>query len=220
MLEVRRGKAWPSEHYSFVGHCHVHGDTRRVGWRGLGDAVCTCCRGAHGSAGGGGGGRSTPLAVSGPMWTGPLHDRGFVEAMASEAERLGWSGHAVPLDSVHREKSSKNNNQRPLKDLLQLFWDEADPKLPPWYVPIDEIAKRLDRSPSKDELIHALRAEGYAASGCHVDRKALRTDASMGQVAEVARGIGYTPRDCCGGGGSGGSGGGGAGAVGEAAARG
>lgn len=125
------------------------------------------------------------------MWTGPLHDRPFIESMMAEASRLGWAGHAVPLDSPYREKSSKNNRQRPLEELLQLFWEEADEKLPPWYVHVDTIARRLDRSPSRDEVIEALRGAGFAACRCHVDQKAIRTDARMEQIVEVAVGCGY-----------------------------
>lgn len=145
----------------------------------------------------------TPLAVSGPLWTGPLHDRAFIERMAAEAAALGWAGHAVPLGSPHREKASKNNDQRPLEELLSLFCEEADLRLPPWYVSVDLIAKRLDRSPGRDEIIRALQDAGFAAARCHVDRKAVRTDASMSQIVDVARGLGYAPRPLAGGGGGG-----------------
>ena len=29
------------QHYGFIGHCHVHGDTRVVGWKSLSSASCT-----------------------------------------------------------------------------------------------------------------------------------------------------------------------------------
>lgn len=80
--------------------------------------------------------------------------------------------------------------QRPLEDLLQIFWDEADPSLRPGYIPIDDIARRLDRSPSRDELIAALRAAGHAACRSHVETKALKTGARAEEVAAVAA------RDC------------------------
>ena len=41
MLRARRSAEWRHEHYGFAGHCHVHGDTRRVDWRHLSSAVCT-----------------------------------------------------------------------------------------------------------------------------------------------------------------------------------
>ncbi|KAI8470958.1 MAG: hypothetical protein J3K34DRAFT_393209, partial [Monoraphidium minutum] len=234
MLEATRGKAWPAEHFAFVGHCHVHGEARRVGWRDLGAAACAACRaegrggggsgsdesggGGEGTGGGGegsGGGaqpggarRGAALALSGPMWTGPLHDRAFVARMASEASRLGWTGHAVPLDSPYREKGSKNNRQRPLEGLLSLFWEEADERLPPWYIPVDAIGQRLDRSPGRDELIAALARAGHAACRCHIDQKAIKTSASMAQALQAAAGIGYVPRPPAAGGGRSGRGGG------------
>jgi tRNA (guanine26-N2/guanine27-N2)-dimethyltransferase len=131
-------------------------------------------------------GRAAPLCVSGPMWTGPLHDRAFVEAMASEAAARGWEGHAVPLDSPYREKSSKNNRQRELLELLGLFAEEADPSLPPWYVHVDDIGRQLRRSPGRDVLITQLRAAGHAACRSHVEVRAIKTSASMGQVLAVA----------------------------------
>jgi len=251
MLEAKRGKLWPSQHYGFVGHCHVHGETRRVWWRDLGAAACRCCEregrgsGAANSSSAGraeeagsspydqssssssspsssspssktislqeqqqaeqeaaaASGRHPPLALSGPLWTGPLHDRSFVEAMQREAHARGWSGHAVAIDSPYREKSSKNNRQRPLEELLQLFWEEADEKLPAWYLHVDEIARRLDRSPSRDELIEALKGAGFAACRCHVEKKALKTNASMSQVVGVAEGCGYRRAGVKGGGG-------------------
>jgi tRNA (guanine26-N2/guanine27-N2)-dimethyltransferase len=100
MLRATRSAAWPVRHYGFVSHCHAHGETRRLGWRDLGEASCPVCDREA---------RPRALSVSGPIWTGPLHERDFVERMASEAAARGWSGHAVALDSPYRAKNSKTN---------------------------------------------------------------------------------------------------------------
>jgi hypothetical protein len=71
------GRRLEPPHYGFVGHCFVHGESSRVGWRGLSQAWCRC--GSSGSsAADGGAERPTPLVLSGPMWTGPLHDAGEI----------------------------------------------------------------------------------------------------------------------------------------------
>lgn len=40
MLRAKRSAEWSVQHYSFAGHCHVHGHTRTVDWTDLGDAAC------------------------------------------------------------------------------------------------------------------------------------------------------------------------------------
>ncbi len=64
---------------------------------------------------------------------------------------------------------SKNNGQRPLEAQLQLMWEEADVKLPPWFVPIDSLAQHLTSCPSRDVLIKGLLARGFVACKCHIE---------------------------------------------------
>jgi hypothetical protein len=41
MLRATRSKqGLDLRHYSYVGHCYVHGENYRVGWRGLSQAWC------------------------------------------------------------------------------------------------------------------------------------------------------------------------------------
>ena len=49
---------------------------------------------------------------------------------------------------------------RGLGELLALLLAEADPALPPWYSPLNEVARRgrLQRPPGRDALVAALRA--------------------------------------------------------------
>jgi tRNA G26 N,N-dimethylase Trm1 len=59
--------------------------------------------------------------------------------------------------------------QKPLQELLELLVEEGDPALPPWFLPVDLLAQHLAACPSRDKLIGALRARGYAATRCHVE---------------------------------------------------
>ncbi|KAG2499128.1 hypothetical protein HYH03_002711 [Edaphochlamys debaryana] len=130
----------------------------------------------------------TPLVVAGPMWTGPLHDAAELRAMAAEAERRGWTGTGLPKSAEpggNRAKSSRNS--RPLQELLQLLIEEADPRLAPGFISVDDsLSRRLARPPPRDALIEALREEGFAAARCHLESRAIRTNACMEDVLTVA----------------------------------
>lgn len=141
----------------------------------------------HGAAPGAASGRAarggTPLVLSGPMWTGPLHDAEEVAAMAQEARDRGWTGFGGPVGD--RTKASRN--VRPLEELLEVLAEEADPRLPPGSLHLDGgLARRLARAPPRDALIAALREEGYAAARCHLEARAIRTDACVLEVVRVA----------------------------------
>jgi tRNA G26 N,N-dimethylase Trm1 len=62
--------------------------------------------------------------------------------------------------------------QRPLEELLDLLWEESDPRLPPWFMPVDGLAQHLSSCPSRDKLIAALRQAGFAACRSHVEVRA------------------------------------------------
>ncbi|GLI68777.1 hypothetical protein VaNZ11_013268 [Volvox africanus] len=129
------------------------------------------------------------LVLSGPLWTGPLHDAAELQAMAAEAASRGWTGFGLDAAATphlqNRVKSSRN--VRPLEELLEVLLEEADPRLPPGFFSIDEsVARRLVRPPSRDGLIAALRQEGFAAARCHLEARAFRTNACMVDVLRVA----------------------------------
>lgn len=187
MLRVERGsEGVDTSSYGWVGHCYLHGENRRVGWKGLSQAWCRCQPATDSVAAAPSTSKPTPLVLSGPMWTGPLHDAGFVGSMSSLAQQWGWSGSAVPKGSPHMVRQSKNNRQRPLEVLLGLLAEESDPALPPWFTCIDTLAQHLNTTPSRDKLIAALRQRGYTACLCHVENRALRTNATTQQVLQVA----------------------------------
>eukprot|EP00877_Chromochloris_zofingiensis_P010695 jgi/Chrzof1/587/Cz01g21110.t1 len=151
MLRVKRSKEWPVQHYNYLGHCFKHGETRRVHWRGLSQAWCRCCPENVCADS-----KPTPLVLSGPMWTGPLHNRPFIEHMQQEAALRSWTGSVVCHDSPYVVKHSKNNR----------------------YVCVScpGVGEDNKSTSSPDDM--GLNPH------CHV--KALRTNATMQQVLDIA----------------------------------
>lgn len=66
------------------------------------------------------------LAISGPLWTGPLHKESYIVEMLSLAEEWGWIGGC--------------RTGRHLEKLLKRMIDESDPKLPVGYIKMDEVS--------------------------------------------------------------------------------
>ncbi|KAL9260295.1 3-oxoacyl-[acyl-carrier-protein] reductase FabG-like protein, partial [Drosera capensis] len=81
--------------------------------------------------------------VSGPLWTGPLHDAAYISDMYDLAKQWGWIGEDVGQD---------------MDKLLKLMIDESDPELPPGFIEVSEVTSRgkID-SPPLRTLIDALR---------------------------------------------------------------
>lgn len=67
---------------------------------------------------------STSLVISGPLWTGPLHDAAYLTEMLNLAKQWGW----VDCDGADN-----------LGKLIKLMVDESDPKLPFGYIKLDEV---------------------------------------------------------------------------------
>lgn len=64
--------------------------------------------------------------MSGPLWTGPLHDGYYVTEMLKLAEEWGWT--------------SAGNKDVDLEKLLNQMIDESDPELPFGYIKLDEVS--------------------------------------------------------------------------------
>lgn len=62
--------------------------------------------------------------VSGPLWTGPLHDATHITEMLNLAGKWGWVGNGTGTD---------------LEKLLSRMIDESDPRLPFGYIKLDEV---------------------------------------------------------------------------------
>ncbi|NJN21595.1 MAG: tRNA (guanine-N1)-methyltransferase [Leptolyngbya sp. RL_3_1] len=159
MVRLVMGEDWPGHLYGFVGYCHHCGHYQVLSWRDLGKARCDH-PGQTVSA-------DVPpaLAISGPMWLGPLHDRAMLHPMAALAINWGW------------RKRAK---------LIQIMQGEA--AMPPYYYPLGEVGRRGKCDiPSRDRLIAALKEQGFEACATHLDAQALKTNALLANCIQVAR---------------------------------
>lgn len=139
-----------------LAHCHGCGDQQVQSLMRLGRwQACLC-----GSAG--------ALAVSGPLWIGPLQDPAVLAAMAAQAKEspcsLGVEGARL---------------------LARL---QADPGVPARCWPTDRIARCLGGGPPRlGDLVAALRAAGHSASASGVMAAQVRSDAPWPALLEIAR---------------------------------
>ena len=141
------------------------------------------------------GARDESLAVSGPIWIGPLHDAETVEAMWTQADAMGWLDDDDDDDDDDDTENPPRRRRREkgqlsLCDLLDAFRGEANPRLSgvAHYFRTDELGRkgRCTRVPPRDVLITALRAEGHAATRSHIDPRGVKTNAALNVVVDVA----------------------------------
>ncbi len=146
-----------------VAHCHSCGDQQVQGLLRLrGWAPCHCRSG-----------QTPALAVSGPLWIGPLQHQPTLEALLALA--------------AARSSSVQSKTLRLLARL------HADPGLPARCWPLDEVARQTGGGPPRlAALVKALRAEGYVAAASGVMVGQLRTDAPWTVVLQQAA----KPRSC------------------------
>jgi tRNA (guanine26-N2/guanine27-N2)-dimethyltransferase len=141
------------------------------------------------------------MSVSGPLWTGPLHDAAAVAALAREAEEVDFcggddegrfSGEDGGVPEEH-ELSSTKGQKASAKELLAAFAAEADPALPPFYRRTDELA-RAGRGlkhgiPPLDAWIAELQQRGFAACRSHLDARGLKSNAPLDDVVAAANAV-------------------------------
>lgn len=72
---------------------------------------------------------SSSVVVSGPLWTGPLHDAAYLSDMLRLATEWGWA---------YTDGNGKGNGVD-LEKLLNLMIEESDPLLPSGYIKLDEV---------------------------------------------------------------------------------
>ncbi|KAH0865155.1 hypothetical protein HID58_082366 [Brassica napus] len=165
LLRVHRGKLHEDRNYGFVTFCHLCGHSDTVRWDELGLMGCPCSDTKA----------SSSLVVSGPMWLGPLHDGSYVTEMLELAKEWGWVGEGTGMDLD-------------LEKLLSIMIEESDPRLPPGYFKMDEMASRAKmNSPSLKKMMSALVKEGYAVSRSHIISNGLKTDCPMSHFIRIAK---------------------------------
>ncbi|KAH7537663.1 hypothetical protein FEM48_Zijuj03G0116800 [Ziziphus jujuba var. spinosa] len=122
---------------------------------------------------------SESVIVSGPLWTGPLHDTVYVQEMLNLAEEWGWTG---------------RDTETSLEKVLKQMVDESDPRLPFGYIKLDEVASRAKiNSPPLRTMMSAIQKEGYAASRSHIVSNAIKTNCPMTVCIRIAKEL----QQCC-----------------------
>ena len=165
-VRVVRGRTWPTREfarnlYGFLASCDVCGSTGVLSWERLGDGAYGACDAC---------GAPAPR-LSGPLWTGPLQDAAFLHALIEEASKVGW-------------------DDGELGGVLRTLRGEADDRFPPCFVRTTEVARRAGcPTPRLQDLLGALRADGYAAAATHIEPTGLRTDAPFETVCAKAVGL-------------------------------
>ncbi|KAI5346696.1 hypothetical protein L3X38_014575 [Prunus dulcis] len=179
MLRVNRGKLPDNRNYGFISYCHNCGSSQEYSWAELGRMSCPCSDSKvqgcvsllklaliHVVV-------SKSLIVSGPLWTGPLHDTIYITEMLHLAEEWGWAGSGSGTD---------------LDKLLNQMVAESDPRLPFGYTKLDEVASRAKvNSPPLRAVMSTLEKEGYAASRSHIESNAIKTNCSMAGCIRIAK---------------------------------
>uniref|UniRef100_A0A2N9J6K0 tRNA (guanine(26)-N(2))-dimethyltransferase n=1 Tax=Fagus sylvatica TaxID=28930 RepID=A0A2N9J6K0_FAGSY len=165
MLRLNRGKLVDDRYYGFISYCHQCGNSHSFSWDQLGQISCPCSDSKV----------SSSLVVSGPLWTGPLHDAAYVTEMLNLAEQRGWVGSGK---GTHLEK------------LLKQMVDESDPNLPIGYIKMDEVASRAKiNSPPLMTMMSTMHKEGYAASRSHIASNAIKTNCPMTVCIRIAKNL-------------------------------
>lgn len=161
MLKLHKPKRPPSHAYASLAHvrrCVASGQLDAVPSTQLGE-LCSSAP-------------STEHQVIGPLWVGPMHDADYVRRMQTEAETRGWDDAAALLSTMASEAEAEAGGA-----LLYYHLGEVQRLLQ---------AEGLDLPPL-GSLVSWLHAEGFTASPSHIEKKALKTSATLAQVAALVR---------------------------------
>ena len=159
-VRVRRQPAVGEEaQLGFLAHCHGCGDQQQQSLLRLGRWQACACHGAR-----------PPLAVSGPLWLGPLQHPPTLGGMLAEADRspptLAPAGRRL-LERLHQDSGE-----------------------PPRCWPTATIGRSLGQGPpSLERLVAALQAGGWRAGASGVMAGQLRCDAPWPQILATAAGL-------------------------------
>lgn len=100
------------------------------------------------------------LPWAGPLWTGPLHDAQFVEAMQA---------------SMGDDRALARRKE---VAALLLQW-AAESDAPPFWLNPDQFQARFGAPPRRDALLERLAKAGFKAARSHLDPQGVRTDAGL-----------------------------------------
>lgn len=164
LVKPKRPPAHAYESLSYVGRCGACGQLWRVPPTELGSASsleCSSCA-SHDSP--------SSVTISGMMWTGPMHDAEYVGRMAEEARQREWEDAAELLDRMTEEARAEERGA-----LLYYHLGEVQRML----------ASRGLGLPPLAKLIDLIEAGGFSASHSHIERKAIKTSATLEQMANL-----------------------------------
>ena len=151
---------WNAEQYGFLAYCHSCGQFQTVPWKKLGRVSCVC-------------GTREPVAVSGPMWLGPLHSANDLTAMQKIAAELA-SSHLQP------------NQWEKCRLLLKAMQAESD--MPPYYYPLAEVGRRGKMDiPPRETLIVRLHQAGFLATKTHMSHQSIKTNAPIATCIDLGK---------------------------------
>ena len=104
---------------------------------------------------------------AGPLWTGELHDKDFIEELLS-------------LNSTSEFKIKKR-----VETTLQFCLEEC--AMPPFYYNIHKICKELHRAtvPSMDLLLKEIKKRGYSASRTNFDFTSIKTNMNIEELKRL-----------------------------------
>lgn len=78
--------------------------------------------------------------MSGPLWTGPLHNVKDIQDMIALAKEWGWIPDVAEAERLSNSSGSrKKKKQEKLLELLNLMLEESHPELPFGYIQLDEV---------------------------------------------------------------------------------
>ena len=199
MLQLHKAKRPPAHLYeqlAHVGRCVECGETWKVPSTALGDActklrTCSCA--------------GSRVDIAGPMWLGPMHDEEFVSAMQSEATRRDWGDTAALLTTLEAEAHAETEAQARAESLAAAEGPIADHKVVQGtrgiargkrggaylFYHLGEVQRNLAARglslPPKARLIEMLHEAGHSAAATHIESKALKTDATLDELAACVR---------------------------------
>lgn len=152
--------------YRFLASCARCHNIVPLDWDDLVQPACHVCCSKH-----------SLDTIVGPLWTGKLYDAPTLHRAKMDALRRDWLRPDLP-------------SGRALNSTLSLTIAEAaDPRLDdvPLARSLDYIARLAAvPTPPLQPFIAALKARGFAAAPTHIDRKALRTTASISTCCDIA----------------------------------
>lgn len=160
----RRPAAGEERRLGLLAHCHGCGDQQVQSLLQLrGWAPCHCAAAADGVATGSG----PPLAISGPLWLGPLQDPACLEALLADAPQSPGGLAPASLLMLRRLAGDPGDSAR--------CW------------PLALIARQLGGGPPPlQALVEELRRQGHRAWSSGVMDGQLRSDAPWPRILAVA----------------------------------